>query len=263
MTNHYPLTLNQIITGNALEVLRSWPDNCIDHCIADPPFNISKTKGLEWAFSSHVTMQEQWDRFTEDDFFLFNNDWLREVVRVVKPNGNIIVFGTYHNIYQIGYILKNKLNRRLLNSITWYKPNAQPNITARMLTESTEQIIWAVNGTPEGKNKARKWTFNYWDAKKLNGGKQMRNLWEIPVTSKSERGKGKHPSQKPLVLMERLVLLGTQEGNLILDPFGGAGTLAIAAEKHHRNWILIETVESYIEIAKARIAEQRMSSLKD
>ena len=130
-------------------------------------------------------MAESWDRFGEDEFFQFNVEWLREVCRVVKPNGNILVFGTYHNIYQLGFILQSGLNRRVLNSIVWYKPNAQPNITARMLAESTEQLVWAVNGTPDGPGKATKWVFNYWEAKALNGGKQMRNLWEFPVTPKA------------------------------------------------------------------------------
>ena len=244
---------NQILQGDALEVMRSWPDDCVDHCIADPPFNMSKKRGLGWAFSSHVTMQEGWDRFGEDEFFRFNVDWLREVCRVVKPNGNILVFGTYHNIYQLGFILQNGLDRRLLNSIIWYKPNAQPNITARMLTESTEQLVWAVNGAPFGKGKATGWTFNYWEAKEINGGRQMRNYWEFPVTPKSERRHGKHPSQKPLALLERLVLVGTKPGDLLLDPFGGAGTLALAARAHARNFVLIESVEAYTKLARTRL----------
>ncbi len=184
-------------------------------------------------------------------------EWLREVCRVVKPNGNVIVFGTYHNIYQLGFILQSGLNRRILNSIVWYKPNAQPNITARMLTESTEHLIWAVNGAPAGKDKASKWTFDYWGAKELNGGKQMRNLWEFPVTPKSERRNGKHPSQKPLGVLERLVLIATQPDDLVLDPFGGAGTLALAAERQGRNWLLIETVEEYATLARTRLQAQR------
>ena len=248
---------NALIHGDALERMRGWPDNCIDHCIADPPFNMSKQRGLGWAFSSHVTMAESWDQFGEDEFFQFNVDWLKEVVRVVKPNGNILVFGTYHNIYQLGFILQSGLNRRVLNSIVWYKPNAQPNITARMLAESTEQLVWAVNGTPDGPQKARKWTFNYWDAKAMNGGKQMRNLWEFPVTPRAERALGKHPSQKPLALLERLVQVGTAPGDLILDPFGGAGTLALAAERQGRDWVLVELVDEYAELTRARLQADR------
>ena len=250
---------NHIYPGNCLEVMRSWPDDCIDHCIADPPFGIasgrgrSSKSGLGWAFSSHVTMQEAWDQFSsEDEYFQFTLDWLREVCRVVKPNGNILVFGTYHSIYLLGFVLGHLLDRRILNSVIWFKPNAQPNITARMLTESTEQIIWAVNETPE---KAKKWTFNYWDAKEMNGGKQMRNLWEFPVTPKRERLNGAHPSQKPLALLERAVLLASQPGELLLDPFGGAGTLAVAAAAHDRRWLLVESMPEYAELARARLAE--------
>ena len=253
----HPPQANRVLRGDALEIMRRWPDACVDHCIADPPFNMSKSRGLGWAFSSHVTMQEAWDRFADDDFFTFNVDWLREACRVVKPNGNLIVFGTYHNIYQLGFILQNGLNRRVLNSIVWYKPNAQPNITARMLTESTEQLVWAVNGTPDGKSKATKWTYNYWDAKELNGGKQLRNLWEFPVTPRSERDLGKHPSQKPLALLERLVQLATLPGDLLLDPFGGAGTLALAAERHDRDWVLIESVPEYADLARSRLRADR------
>lgn len=251
---------NRLITGDCLEVMRGWPDACIDHCIVDPPFNIGSgsgrrgKSGLGWAFSSHVTMAEAWDDFSKDEFFRFNIEWLRQVVRVVRPNGNMLVFGTYHNIYRLGFILQEVLERRVLNSVVWFKPNAQPNITARTLTESTEQIIWAVNETP---SKATGWTFNYRDAKEMNGGKQMRNLWEFPVTPARERAAGKHPSQKPLALLERAVLLASRPGDLILDPFGGAGTLALAAEKHARRWLLIESVDEYAEIARRRVVARR------
>ena len=254
---------NQIQTGDCLEIMRSWPDDCIEHCIADPPFGIASgrgrrsKRGLGWAFSSHVTMQETWDQFSEDEYFRFSLDWLREVCRVVKPNGNILVFGTFHNIYLLGFLLGHVLERRILNSVIWFKPNAQPNITARMLTESTEQIIWAVNETPK---RAKKWTFNYWDAKEMNGGKQMRNVWEFPVTSRRERVNGAHPSQKPLALLERAVLLASNPGELLLDPFGGAGTLAVAAAKHDRRWLLVESVPEYAELARQRVASASQPS---
>jgi site-specific DNA-methyltransferase (adenine-specific) len=239
-----------LAVGDCLDVMRGWPDGCVDHCIVDPPFNISRRRGLGWAFSSHVTIEEAWDRFSRDEFFAFNLAWLQEVCRVVRPNGNVIVFGTYHNIYQLGAILQNALNRRILNSIIYLKTNAQPNITARTLTESTEQLIWAVNETPD---RARKWTFNYWRAKELNGGRQMRNYWEFPVTPRSEKRYGKHPSQKPLALVERLVQLATNEGDTILDPFAGTGTLAVAAARHNRRWLLVESDPDYGDIARRRI----------
>jgi DNA modification methylase len=254
---------NQIHQGDCLEIMRQWPDHCIDHCIADPPFNISAgggrkgKKGLGWAFSSHVTMAEKWDRFSHDDFFQFNVDWLREVCRVVKPNGNIFVFGTYHNIYQIGFILQNLLERRVNNSIIWFKPNAQPNITARTLTESTEQIIWAVNETPQ---RAANWVFNYRIAKELSDDKQMRTLWahdsdnviSVPVVPKKLR---KHPSQKPQQLVDRLVRLATRPGEVVLDPFAGSGVVALSALRYRRKYLLIELLDGYAAAAEEAIQD--------
>jgi site-specific DNA-methyltransferase (adenine-specific) len=258
-------TANTIIEGDCIEVMARWPDACVDHCIADPPFGIAsgggrggKGKGLGWAFSSHVTMHEAWDSFSQDEFFQFNVRWLTEVCRVVKPNGNLLVFGTFHNIYQLGFILQNVLNRRVLNSIIWFKPNAQPNITARTLTESTEQIIWAVNETPK---RARKWTFNYDLAKELAGGRQMRNLWNgealnvwaIPVAPPSERQAGKHPAQKPLALTDRLVLMASRQGDTLLDPFAGTGGAGVSAARYLRQYVLIEHSRSYLDTAGRRL----------
>jgi site-specific DNA-methyltransferase (adenine-specific) len=254
-----------------------WPAATFDHCIADPPFGITRgtgrqgKKGLGWAFSSHVTIDESWDNAGRGDFLEFNLRWLHEVCRLVKPNGNILVFGTYHNIYQLGYLLSERLGRRINNSIIWFKPNAQPNITARVLTESTEQIIWAVNGAaadavspPElPAEQARGWTFNYQVAKELAGGKQMRNLWEFAVTPRAERvetGNGVHPTQKPLSLLERLVQVMSNEDDWIFDPFGGAGTLAIAAGRHKRGWTLIESHPAYATAAKRRIAAEAQTT---
>jgi len=238
--------------------MKQWPGGLFDHCITDPPFNISKKRGLGWSFSSHVTMQEPWDQFSKDDYLRFSYEWITQVHRLVKPNGNIFIFGSYHNIYQIGFIIQ-ELNLRIINSITWFKPNAQPNITCRTLTESTEHIIWACNNTP---NKARGWVFNYQMAKELNNGRQLRNVWEIPYTPRSEKRFGNHPSQKPLALLERLVLIGTNGNELILDCFSGTGTLALAAEKHGRNWVLIEGNEEYNHIARERIAAARGTHAK-
>ena len=254
---------NHVYVGDCLQIMRQWPDACVDHCIADPPFGIASgggrkgKRGLGWAFSSHVTMAEEWDRFTQDDFFQFNEKWLREVCRVVKPNGNIFVFGTYHNIYQIGFILQNVLERRVNNSIIWFKPNAQPNITARTLTESTEQIIWAVNETPQ---RAANWVFNYRIAKELSDDKQMRTLWahdsdnviSVPVVPKSIR---KHPSQKPQRLTDRLVRLASNPNDLILDPFAGSGVVALSALRYRRRYILVELLPDYVAVAEGAIEE--------
>lgn len=229
--------------------MKAWPKGSFDHCITDPPYNMSKKNGLGWAFSSHVTMSESWDIFERKAYLNFTKAWLRQVKRLVRPNGNIVVFGSFHNIYDIGYIL-NELDLRILNSIVWYKPNAQPNITCRTLTESTEHAIWACNAP---RDKAKKWVFNYQVAKQLNRGKQMRNVWDIPYPSQTERRFGKHPSQKALSVIGRLVLLLTKPNDLVLDCFGGSGTTGIVCQSYGRRWVMIEKSKAYIQVAESRL----------
>ena len=250
------LPIRQILWGDCLSILPSLPQSAFDCCIADPPFNMSQKKGLGWAFSSHITMQESWDIFSKDEYFQFTLDWVTEILRVVKTNGNIFVFGSFHNIFTLGFILQNIFDRRIITQIVWYKPNAQPNITCRMFTESTEFILWAVNNESK---KAKNWTFNYETMKAMNNNKQMRNMWEIPLTKQSEKKHGKHPSQKPLQVVERLVLAGTNEGDLILDPFSGTGTTAVVSEKQNRKWVMIEKEESYNQIAQKRLDESQLN----
>jgi DNA modification methylase len=241
-----------VYEGDCIETLRSWPEGSVDCCVTDPPYNMSKKKGLGWAFSSHVTMQELWDQFGGDDYLRFTIDWLSEVARVVKPNGNILVFGSFHNIYLIGFVLQTLLDRRVLQQVTWFKPNAQPNITGRLLTESTEYVVWAVNNTQAD---AKNWTFNYEISKALNGGKQLRNMWSIPYTPASEKVSGSHPTQKPLALLERMILIWTNESDVVLDCFLGTGTTAVACDKLRRKWVGIEKDPKYVRVARARLRE--------
>lgn len=243
------IEINKIHQADFLEVSKDWPGEIFDHCMVDPPYNMSKENGLGWAFSSHVTMSEEWDTFSRGDYLEFSRAWIKQVSRLVKKNGNIFIFGTYHNIHDIGHIL-NELDFRIINSIVWFKPNAQPNITCRMLTESTEYIIWACNNKKE---KATKWTFNYEIAKALNNGKQMRNFWKIPYAPKSEKEFGKHPAQKPVAIMARLIMIATKPGDVILDCFAGSGTTGVVADNLKRQWVMVENDPKYVEIAKKRI----------
>ncbi len=240
---------NTLYEGDCLEIMRQWPDACIDHCITDPPYNMSKRNGLGWAFSSHVTMSQGWDMYPRGEYLDFTRAWLREVCRVVRPNGNLFIFGSYHNIYDVGHIV-HELGLKVLNSITWFKPNAQPNITRRMLTESTEHIIWACNAP---RDTARGWTFNYAVAKKLNHDKQLRNLWHFPYPSRGERRWGKHPSQKPVKLIGQILLIATRKNDLVLDCFAGSGTTGVVAGSYDRRWVMIENNPEYVAIARARL----------
>jgi site-specific DNA-methyltransferase (adenine-specific) len=241
-------TKHKIIIGDCLEVLKSIPDESIDLVFADPPYGLAKKKGLGWKYSKHITLQEAWDIFSKDEFFDFNIKWITECMRVLKHGGSMWVCGSFHNIYQLGFILQH-LDAKINNSIVWFKPNAQPNITCRMFTESTEHLIWA------SKNHSKsKWTFNYDLIKTLNNGKQMRNMWEIPLTPKSEKWAGVHPTQKPTELLKRIILACTKEGETVLDPFAGSGTTCIAAKFYGRSSIGIEKEKKYLSIIKKRMS---------
>ncbi len=251
-------THHKIIIGDALEELKKIPDESIDLVFADPPYNMSKKKGLGWKYSKHVTMQEQWDIFTKDEFFKFNVQWLTECFRILKHGGSLWVCGSFHNIYQLGYIIQHMTDLKINNSIVWFKPNAQPNITCRFFTESTEHLIWASkNGN------GKKWTFNYEDTKNLiedsinPKGKQTRNVWAIPLTPKKEKWAGEHPTQKPEELLRRILLACTKPGDLVLDPFVGSGTTSAIAMKMGRNSIGIEKDKNYLKIIEKRLRPQQ------
>jgi DNA modification methylase len=247
-------TKHKIIIGDALEELKNIPDESIDLVFADPPYNMSKKKGLGWKYSKHLTMEEQGDIFTKDEFFKFNVQWLTECFRILKHGGSLWVCGSFHNIYQLGYIIQHMSDLKINNSIVWFKPNAQPNITCRMFTESTEHLIWASkNGN------GKKWTFNYEDTKKLiedpinPNGKQTRNVWSIPLTPRKEKWAGEHPTQKPEELLRRVILASTKPGDLVLDPFVGSGTTSAVAKKMGRNSIGIEKDKKYLKIIEKRL----------
>jgi site-specific DNA-methyltransferase (adenine-specific) len=255
---------NFLIFGDALKIMKSIKDQSVDHCITDPPYNISgydHKKKIGWIQSNgtwtkvknYSKIDEKWDKFSDIEYSSFTKEWVSEVIRILKPNGNIIIFGSYHNIYQIGSILQD-LDRKLINSIVWYKRNAFPNITQRMLCESTEHIIWAVNET---KKNAKNWTFNYKKLKELNGGIQMRNMWNIPSTPPSEKKHGKHPSQKPFELINRLVIGGSNKNDTIIDPFMGSGTLPVVALITGRKFIAIDNNKGYCNLALNRIRDYK------
>ncbi len=251
-------TKHKIILGDALRVLKKLESESVDLVFADPPYNMSKKKGLGWKYSKHITMQEKWDIFTNDEFFKFNKEWLTECIRLLKHGGSLWVSGSFHNIYQIGFILQQFPEIKINNSIVWYKPNAQPNITCRLFTESTEHLIWA---SKNGNNK--KWKFNYkWTKDNIEDalnpkGKQTRNVWHIPLTPKKEKFAGKHPTQKPEELLRRIILSSTNEGDIVLDPFLGSGTTSVVAKLYKRNSIGIEHSKIYMDIIKKRLTEQQ------
>lgn len=251
-------TKHKIINGDCLKKLKKLPDNSVDLIFADPPYGLAKKKGLGWAYSKHITLEEEWDIFTKDEFLKFNKQWIEECLRILKPGGSFWICGSFHNIYQLGFLLQSK-DVKINNSIVWFKPNAQPNITCRMFTESCEHLIWAVKNYPK-----TKWTFNYKETKNMINdslnpkGKQTRNIWSIPLTPKKEKWAGEHQTQKPIELLRRVILACTKEEDVILDPFVGSGTTMVVAKMLNRNSIGIEKEKKYIEIAKKRLSQSTL-----
>lgn len=243
--------------GDCLDVLRNMPENSVDMIFADPPYFLSSGTFTCQAGKMVSVKKGDWDLSNGHEAnFDFHVQWLEECRRVLKSNGTIWVSGTYHSIYQCGYALQ-LLGYHTLNDIAWFKPNAAPNLSCRFFTASHETLIWA------RKEKKTGHTFNY-DAMK-NGewpddiikkpGLQMRSVWSIGTPKPGEKKFGKHPTQKPLELLRRVVLASTNKGDVILDPFTGSSTAGIAAVMNGRKFIGIDLEKEYLELSKKRFED--------
>nr|AGS52555.1 DNA modification methyltransferase [uncultured bacterium contig00023] len=252
---YFQLKNSVLFNGDCLEILRCFPENSIDMVFADPPYMLSND-GLTCQNGRMVNVNKgKWDKsggFEEDT--IFHNEWISACRRVLKPEGTIWISGTYHSIYQCGYLLQ-KNNFHILNDIAWFKPNASPNLSCRFFTASHETLLWA------RKDKKAKHTFNYEKMKnglfpedKLkNENTQMRSVWSIPSPKNSEKKHGKHPTQKPLDLLKRILLASTNENDIVLDPFCGSGTTGAACVRLNRFFAGIEIDKEYCELAKNRL----------
>ncbi|MFC3868258.1 DNA-methyltransferase [Helicobacter equorum] len=234
--------------GDCNEFLPQMKEN-FDLIFADPPYFLSND-GLSIQNGKIVSVNKgEWDRGNEiEDIDNFNMKWIANAKIALKSTGSIMISGTYHNIFSLGRALQ-KLDFKILNIITWQKTNPPPNFSCRYLTHSTEQIIWAK------KSHKHKHIFNYEFLKALNGGKQMRDVWSFPAIAPWEKSCGKHPTQKPLALLVRLLLMASNENSLICDPFCGSSTTGIAASLLNRKFVGIEQESEFIEISVKRKEE--------
>ncbi len=235
--------------GDCREVLPTIPDETVDLIFADPPYKLSDG-GVTCHAGKLVSVDKgSWDKpkgvIADHEECL---EWLRECHRVLKPDGTIWVSGTHHIIHSIGFGMQ-KIGFKLLGDIIWFKRNAPPNLSRRYFAHSTETIIWAA------RSERTRHTFHHDLMKSVNGGKQMRNLWDILPPRASEKRFGKHPTQKPVTLLKRIVLSSTCRGDLVLDPFCGSGTTGVACAELARRFIGIEQDPTYIELARRRIEE--------
>lgn len=247
----------KVVSGDSFKKLRSLEDGSIDFVFSDPPYFLSNG-GTSVKSGKRVSVDKgNWDKSKgyENDK-AFHKAWLSLCLSKLKPEGSLVVSTTHHSLFKIGSAIE-ELGLKVLNEIIWYKPNGAPNLGRRHLTASHETLIWAT------RQDNRDYTFNYASLRegKFPGdqlkkdGKQMRSVWHIPTTPKSEKKFGSHPTQKPLNLLNRVILAFTNEGDLILDPFCGSGTTGVAAVIGNRSFIGFEAERKYTLLARKRIGE--------
>ena len=246
----------RIYHGDCLEILEKIPESSVDLVFADPPYFLSNG-GITCHAGRMVSVNKgAWDKLPGPDVgpvrarfdkvHEFNTAWLAACQRVLKPNGGIWVSGTAHVIHSVGFAMQ-QLGFKLLNDISWVKPNPPPNLSCRYFTHATETIIWAA------KNTKSRHKFNYADMKRIAGGKQMKSVWEIKPPEPWEKKFGKHPTQKPVALLERILLASSNEGDLVLDPFLGSGTTLLAALRLRRGALGFELSAEFLSLSLCRI----------
>ncbi|MCK4309864.1 MAG: site-specific DNA-methyltransferase [Methanomicrobia archaeon] len=246
----------KLYLGNCLDVLKETQEK-MDMIFADPPYNLSNNGFTCHSGKRAPVNKGEWDvsKGIEEDFN-FHLRWIKSCKKVLKPNGTIWISGTYHSIYACGYALQ-VLGYKMLNDIAWFKPNAAPNLSCRYFTASHETLLWAIKD-PEAKH-----TFNYnlmkegdWSEDSIKKPKtQMRSVWAIHTPKPEEKKHGKHPTQKPELLLKRIILASTNEGDLILDPFTGSSTTGLVAYKYKRRFIGIDNEKEYLDLSIRRFED--------
>lgn len=242
----------ELIFDDAVKVLNQLPIKSVDMIFADPPYFLSGD-GVTCQSGEMVSVKKaKWDeKISTEQRLEFDRKWIKEAYQVLSDNGTLWISGTLHSIYSIGFALELE-GFKIINNITWKKLNPPPNLACRYFTHSTETILWAKKN-----NKKSKHTFNYSIMKEINLNKQMKDVWEFPAISKKEKLFGYHPTQKPLALLERIILASTNENDLVLDPFTGTSTTGIAAVKHRRKFIGVDTEQSYLDISIRRYEDMK------
>ena len=237
----------KLLHGDALLLLKKIEPKSIDMIFADPPYFLSGD-GISCSGGKMVSVNKgEWDKkIGIKEKHRFNRKWIKLCYQALKDDGTIWISGTMHNIYSIGMALEEE-GFKIINNITWKKLNPPPNISCRFFVHSTETILWAKKDIKKAKHK-----FNYDLMRELNGGKQAKDVWESSLTKPSEKKCGKHPTQKPEVILEKLILASTDEGDLILDPFNGSGTTGIVANRLNRRYIGIEKEKEYLDLTIRR-----------
>ncbi|MCX7874907.1 MAG: site-specific DNA-methyltransferase [Melioribacteraceae bacterium] len=230
-------------------LIELFPEGIFDMIFADPPYFLSNGGITCHAGKMTKVNKGEWDKSKGvNENHEFNLAWLSKCQKLLKKDGTLWVTGTNHVIYSVGFAIQ-QLEMKILNDISWEKPNPPPNLSCRYFTHSTETIIWAA------KTKNSKHKFNYELMRNLNRGKQMKTVWTISAPNNEEKKYGKHPTQKPYQLLERIILACTDEKDIIFDPFSGSSTTAIAAIKNNRFFVGSELDKEYINLSIKRIED--------
>lgn len=247
----YETNTEMLVLGDTFSVLKIIMPGSVDMIFADPPYFLSNNGITCQAGRMASVNKGEWDKASSlEEKHEFNRKWIRLCKRALSINGSIWISGTLHNIYSIGMALEQE-GFKIINNITWQKTNPPPNLACRCFTHSTETILWA----QKDEKKARHY-FNYDLMKELNGGKQMKDVWSGSLTPKREKSHGKHPTQKPLYLLERIILASTKEDDLVLDPFCGSSTTGIAAKRLSRRYVGIDNEAEYIKLSISRLKQE-------
>jgi modification methylase len=253
-----------IIEGDCLEALGKLPTASADLVFADPPYNLQLGGELLRPDNSKVdAVDDDWDQFASFEAYdAFTRGWLTACRRVLKPDGSLWVIGSYHNIYRVGAILQD-LGFWILNDVIWRKSNPMPNFKGARFTNAHETLIWAARSRG-----AKRYTFNYDAMKMANDELQMRSDWTLALCTGEERIKGAdgqkaHPTQKPEALLHRVLLASSKPGDLVIDPFFGAGTTGAVAKRLGRRFIGIERDPGYVAVARERIAKVTPAAPED
>lgn len=228
-------------------LIAKFPDGKFDMIFADPPYFLSNG-GITCQAGKMVKVDKgQWDKSNGPEMnHEFNISWLSRCQKMLKANGTIWVSGTHHVIHSVGYAMQ-QLGMKTLNDITWEKPNPPPNLSCRYFTHSTETIIWAA------KTEKSRHCFNYERMREINNSKQMKSVWSFTAPVKDEKRFGKHPTQKPIALLERIILASTNEGDLIFDPFAGSSTTGVAAIGTCRKFVGAELESEFVDLSIERL----------
>ncbi len=238
-----------LLHGNCMQLIAELPDRSIDTIFADPPYFLSNG-GISCQSGKQVCVNKgDWDKGgTPEYIYEFNKRWISLCQSKLKDDGTIWISGTHHNIHVVMRCLQ-ELGYKVLNTITWQKTDPPPNLSCRYFNFSTELVIWA------RKSEKKPHKFNYEVMKQLNGGTQMTDVWRIPAVGRWEKTCGKHPTQKTLRLLYRIILASTNEGDTVLDPFSGSATTGIAANLLGRKYIGIEQDLNFLDLSRCRREE--------